>query len=133
MSIGIAALGSMAGALGGRSREETLDLLLDDLARHHVTGAGIGHDPRELVAALKWRQGLHKTRFLRNAVIHQPYPGLEVISLRQRRAIRHAEFIGEKRGILRSHSKGDERAGVAKHGMPQALRQLADVLVRRHQ
>jgi hypothetical protein len=62
--------------------------------------------------------------------MHQPYPGLKVISLRQHPAVRHSEFIGEKRAIFSSDAKGDNGAGITKNRMSQAFGQLADVLVR---
>ena len=75
----------------------------------------------EAAAGLRRRQHVDELARRSGRRVHHARPGLEVVCLRQHRAILQAEFVGENRGVLRAHSERDDRAGVAEHGLPQAL------------
>lgn len=44
-------------------------------------------------------------------------------------AVEYSEMPGDEAGVLRAEPEGDKRSGIAEHGLPQALRELPQILM----
>ena len=71
--------------------------------------------------------------FKGRAVAHQSQPGVKIVCLSQRMVAFHAKFGREHWRIYRSHTKRNDRAGVAEYGVLKSLGKLRDMLVRSDQ